>query len=497
MREFKTEKAESAEKKDRFIDFGGLRSGIPLTKQKIIWIIAAIAVSVACSFISFEGYGDKAGIALGIIVGSIMLMLGGICSCGPAGAIFCFLTIVTGTLELSSLTASVGAGLFFQFVGLCIVGYGIEATPFGSRLAYIMLEKFGKNPKAVVVVMLVATAMLSSLISNFATLVLMSTITHRILTEIGQKPGDSKFGAACMLGVVVGASIGGMGFIQGSIGVNMFSINAIASGTVGNFTITAGQWAVVGWITLILLLPCVAFIYLGCIKFDSKDVQLVGTDFYRQKLKSLGSMGGSEWRWILMVVSLVVFMIKGFNTIQLMLIYTFLAVCPGIGIVSTRDAFTKAIPWEVVFSTATISMIGNVVNNNGIAKWLGDLILPVVSNVSPLIIMIVLAALAGVFINITTGTTYAAIAIFVTCTAPVIEAIGYNPSLVLMPTIIIISFMICFYAHATVYPNYSYGYYKAGDLVLPGALTVVVGVIISSLVCYLLAPTLWGVSLYI
>jgi di/tricarboxylate transporter len=342
---------------DRFMDIVGLRSEIPLTKGKIICIIVAIATTVACVYLPLDSYGDKAGIALGLTVGVIILMLGGICSCGPAGAIFCFAAIVTGTLDMSVLTAAVGGGLFFQFVGLCIVGYGIEATPFGSRLAYIMLKVFGKNPKAVVVVILVATAVLSSLISNFATLVLMSAMTHKILTEIGHTPGSGRFGAACMLAVVAGASVGGIGFLQGSIGINMFSINAITTTTVGKFTITAGQWAAVGWITLILLLPCVAFIYLKCIKFDSKDVQLVGSDYYQQKLSELGAVGGSEWRWIIMIVSLVVLMIMGFNTVTLMLIYIFLAVCPGIGIVSTRDGFAKAIPWEVVFSCATTAMI--------------------------------------------------------------------------------------------------------------------------------------------
>ncbi|MDR1914182.1 MAG: anion permease [Clostridiales bacterium] len=142
-------------------------------------------------------------------------------------------------------------------------------------------------------------------------------------------------------------------------------------------------------------------------------------------------------------------------------------------------------------------MMGTVLSANGISTWLGDSILPFVSDTSPLVIMIVLAALAGVFVNITVGTTYAAIAIFITCTAPVIEVLGYNPSIVLMPTIIILSFMMCFYALPTVYPNFNYGYYKAGDAVLPGALTTAAGVVIACLVCYFLAPALWGASLYI
>lgn len=483
-------------KKDSLIDFSGLITKIPLTKGKIICLIIAILLPFACAQLTLPGAGEKAGIALGICLSVIVAMFGGLVSCGPAGAILCFLGIVTGTLQPAVLTGSVGAGLFFQFVGLCTVGYGIESTPFGSRLAYLLLEKFGRKPRNVVIILLVVTAALSSVISNFATLVLMSTITHRILQEMGVKPGN-KFGAACMLAVVAGAATGGMGFLQGSIGVNMYSLNAIASSTKGGYTITAAQWAPIGWITLIILLPIMAFIYLKCVKFTDSDVKLPESSYYREKLHELGPIGGSEIRWLVMMVTLVVLMIMGFTTLNLMLIFAFLAVCPGIGVTNTRDAFSKGIPWEVVFSCATLAMLGTILESNGVAAWLGNLLAPMLSGVSPLLMMLLLAGGAALMTNICIGGTYPTIAVFVSCTAPVIEMLGYNPAIILMPAIIAISFTICVYAQSTVYANYVYGYYDVKEPVLPGILTSVAGVIVASLVCYFLAPVLWGTSLYL
>lgn len=486
---------ETLKQKDSFIDFSGLITKIPMTKGKIICLIVAVILPFICSTISLPGAGEKAGIALGICLSVIVAMFGGVVSCGPAGAILCFLGIVTGTLQAQTLTGSVGAGLFFQFVGLCTVGYGIESTPFGSRLAYWLLKKFGKKPRNVVIILLVATAVLSSVISNFATLVLMSTITHRLMQEIGVQPGKSKFGAACMLAVVAGAATGGMGFIQGSIGVNMYSLNAIANSTAGGFTITAAQWAPIGWITLLLLLPCMAVIYLKCVKFTDKDVNLPDSAYFQQKLNDLGRIGGSEIRWLIMMIVLVVLMIKGINTLCLMLIFSFLAVCPGIGVTNTRDAFTKAIPWEVVFSCATLAMLGSILHANGVSTWLGNLLAPVLTSVSPLLMMILLAAGAALMTNVCIGGTYPTIAVFISCMAPVVETMGYNPAIILMPAIITISFTICVYAQSTVYTNYSYGYYDSKEPVLPGVLTCIAGVLISSLVCYFLAPVLWGTPL--
>lgn len=486
---------ETLKQKDSLIDLSGLITKVPMTKGRIIALIIAIILPFVFNMISFGDYGEKAGLALGIVISTIICMLSGILTCGPAGALVCLLGILTGTLNPQSLTASVGAGLFFQFVGLCAVGYGIESTPFGSRLAYFLLAKFGKKPRNIFIVILIATAALSSVISNFATLVLMSTITHRLMQEIGVKPGKNKFGAACMLAVVAGAATGGMGFIQGSIGVNMYSINAIANSTQGGFTITAAQWAPIGWITLILLFPCMIFIYLKCVKFSNSDVDLPEGDYFKNKLAELGPIGGSEIRWLVMMAALVILMIKGVTTLNLMLLFTCLAVMPGIGVTNTRDVFTKAIPWEVVFSCATLSMLGTILNSNGVAAWLGDLITPIISGVSPLFIMLILAGGAALMTNVCIGGTYPTIAVFVSCMAPVVEQLGYNPAIVLMPAIIVISFTLCFFAQSTVYANYIYGYYDQKEPVLPGALTCIAGVIISSLVCYFLAPILWGTPL--
>ena len=323
-----------------------------------------------------------------------------------------------------------------------------------------------------------------------------ATIAHRILQEMGVKPGN-KFGAACMLAVVAGAATGGMGFLQGSIGVNMYSLNAIASSTKGGYTITAAQWAPIGWITLIILLPIMAVIYLKCVKFTGTDVKLPESSYYREKLHELGPIGGSEISWLVMMVTLVVLMIMGFTTLNLMLIFAFLAVCPGIGVTNTRDAFSKGIPWEVVFSCATLAMLGTILDANGVAVWLGNLLAPMLSGVSPLLMMLLLAGGAALMTNICIGGTYPTIAVFVSCTAPVIEMLGYSPAIILMPAIIAISFTICVYAQSTVYANYVYGYYDVKEPVLPGILTSAAGVIIASLVCYFLAPVLWGTFLYI
>lgn len=483
--------------KNALLDLTGTSTGIEMTSKRIIAIICAVAAPLLCQFLPLAAYGEKAGLALGLVAATMILMLTHTVSVGPAGSLFCFTAVCTGLLDMGTLQTSVGNGLFFQCIGMCIVGYGIEATPFGARLTYTLLEKFGKNPKYIVVAILVATAILSSIISNFATAVLMVALIHKMLQEMGEQPGKSRFGAACMIAVVVGANTGGMGFINGSIGVNLFGIGQINAGTTGNYNITAAQWAMVGWITLIPLLIIASFVLLKSIKFEAKDVKVLETSYYKDKLTEMGRISGPEIRWLLMIGSLIVFMLLGFNTNKMMLIYIFLAVAPIVGVVSTREAFAKAVPWEIMYSMATMSMMGTVFNTSGIAKWIASLITPVLGGISPLLIMFIITGCAGLSANFIVSSTMANVSIFVGIMAPIVEAMGYNPAIILLPTIFIISFMMALPQHSTVLVSYGKGYYNASDLVKPAVLITAAGVILSCLICYFLAPVLWGVPLYL
>lgn len=102
--------------------------------------------------VPFGSDAPKAGLAVGIIISDLILMLSGIISCGVSGALVCALGILTGLLEPSNVT---GGSIFFQFTGLCMIGYGVEVTPLGRRFSYLVLEIFGKSPRRIVMSFLV------------------------------------------------------------------------------------------------------------------------------------------------------------------------------------------------------------------------------------------------------------------------------------------------------------------------------------------------------
>lgn len=476
------------------LDLEGKIGGIPLTRWKLFWIAVSVLLPFLTNLIPFGVDAPKAGLTIGIIASDIILMLSGVIGCGVSGALVCVLGVLTGLLEPGNIT---GGSIFFQFTGLCMIGYGIEVTPLGRRLSYLTLELFGKSPRRIVLSFLVISAILSSFLSNTATVILMAALCHQIMQQMGQRPGESRFAATSMLACVIGPNLGCGGFIQGSVGINIFSVEQIAAVTKGGFKITPAQWASVGWLQLVVLLPIVGAFLLKLTPFDMQTVVLPPSEYFRHQRQEMGPISSVEIRWLILLGSMIFFMLQGVNTTKIMLAYIVLLVFPGIGIMDARTAFTKAVPWEVVFCGVTLSYIGDIFSASGLTTVLSRALTPVLGKMPPLVIMLVLSFAAAVLAMYTVGTAYANIALMVTMTAPVIESLGLNPAIILFPVILSINYMMGYFATPMVAPNYQYGYWNRGEITVVGSVSALCAVIVSCLVTYFFAPILWGTSIYI
>lgn len=208
------------------------------SSRGLIFVCAA-ALLVICSQIPFESGTEKTGLAIGFALSTLLFVTSGVMSLVVGSIYLAVCGLAAGLLTTESLLSG---SLFYQFVGFCILGYGAEATPFGKRFSYFVLKLMGRKPKLIVVTFFLASAFLSSLLSNTAVMIMMAGITAQVLKQMDQRPGKSAFGAACMLASALGPCIGGQGFIQGCGGTNFMAIESMASVTNGGFRISALQW---------------------------------------------------------------------------------------------------------------------------------------------------------------------------------------------------------------------------------------------------------------
>jgi len=119
-----------------------------------------------------------------------------------------------GVATPAQLAGPYGNDLVFLFIGGFILANGIEHHHVHRRLAGCIIRKFGGRPRLLVGGLMAATTLVSFVVSNTATALLMMPIGLSIVRSSGMK--GTPMGKAMVLGIAAACSIGGLGTPIGS-----------------------------------------------------------------------------------------------------------------------------------------------------------------------------------------------------------------------------------------------------------------------------------------
>ena len=178
-----------------------------------------------------------------------------------ATALLPFLVLpLAGTMTAGEAASSYYSPTMFLILGGAFIALAIERTGLHRRLALGILNRLGRRGGAtqLLLAFMIATALLSTTISNTSTALIMMPMALAVLGA-GGVAADRKDGlsGALPLGIAFAASIGGLGTIVGS------PTNAIAVGlieeTVG-VRIGFAQWMLFGLPIVLLGVPLAAFV---------------------------------------------------------------------------------------------------------------------------------------------------------------------------------------------------------------------------------------------
>lgn len=205
-----------------------------------------------------------------------------------------------GVMKSSAATAPYANQLIYLFMGGFFIAVTMEKWNLHRRIALNIINKVGTSPQRIILGFMVATALLSSFISNTATAMMMvpiaiaivSQITHISPTQLSSGEGSShKIAVALMLGIAWAASIGGMATIIGTP-PNIVMVGAVES----LYKVNIGflQWMTFGVPLSLLLLVCAWFL-ITKVLFKIDQVDSSGIDeLIRDELKKLGKTTKEE-----------------------------------------------------------------------------------------------------------------------------------------------------------------------------------------------------------
>ena len=113
----------------------------------------------------------------------------------------------------------------------------------------------------------------------------------------------------------------------------------------------------------------------------------------------------------------------------------------------------------------------------------------------PVAFCLVATMFQGIICNLFVGASTAALSLGIGLMTPICMSLGYNPSIIMLPVILINSCFFIIGANTTMLLNRGYGYWELKDPILPGCILIVICAVVFALVSCLLGPV-FGVSLY-
>lgn len=353
-----------------------------------------------------------------------------------------------GVAPIAESAAPFANPVIFLFLGGFLLALGLQRWRLHERVAYWIVGLAGSRVSHVLGGFMGATAFVSMWINNSATTVMMLPMAISVAALFRERlPGDERaqegVGLALMLGVAYSASIGGVGTLIGT------APNALMAGYLREaygYHLGFAQWMAVGvplvvvgvWLThAILVRVCLTdrrVAVPGLAQEVRRESAKLGP-WSRGEVAAAVVFGGAAILWltqpwlkpcvpgvsdagIAMAAGLALFMIP-------------VNWKAGEFVLSGRDL--RQLPWGVLLLLGGGLSMAEMVDQTGLAAWLGTLTSG--WHFLPVVLVVIFVTVAILFITELTSNT-ATVATFLPVVASVAVGMGQNPLLLVVPMVL-------------------------------------------------------------
>lgn len=387
--------------------------------------------------------------------------------------------------------------ILFLLLGGAFIALAIERTGLHRRLSLAILGVVGAKggPARLLLAFMISAALLSMLISNTSTALIMMPMALAVL-EGGTQGEDGApqegISGALPMGIAFAASIGGLGTIVGS------PTNAIAVGLldqIAGVRISFAQWSLYGVPLVLLSVPLAAWIIARVQRVAAHPFDLAAA---RAAIATQAGLSGPELRLAVLVAltfagwvsqPLVAPLLPPGSwtdgTIAVLAALALFLIPDGTGRSLLAWDEAKAAPWSVIFLFGGGLALAGGMQASGLTDWLGEALLPLEN--WPLI-LVALAVTALVVVVTEFASNVATATGIVPVVAALVVALGADPVLLALPAALAASWG--FMLPAGTGPNaiaWSTGRIAIGRMVTAGALLDVAGV-------FLMVGIVWGIA---
>ncbi|NMW32146.1 SLC13/DASS family transporter [Altererythrobacter sp. RZ02] len=417
-----------------------------------------------------------------------------------ATALLPFIVLPFARVMTAKETASAYyAPILFLILGGAFIALAIERTGLHRRLSLAILKTVGTGGATrhggarLLLAFMVSAAILSMLISNTSTSLIMMPMALAVLAGGGLVADDKEgLAGALPMGIAFAATIGGLGTIVGSP-TNGIAV-ALLDSLIG-VQISFAEWALYGIPIVIIGVPIAALIIAKAQKVVDHPFDVVAA---RNSIETQSEWTAPERRLVpLIAITFGLWMTApllkpylpagsltdGTIAIAASLLLFILPDGTGRKLLSWQEA--DRAPWGVIMMFGGGLALATGMGASGLAEWLGDALLPL--SAVPLVIA-ALALVAMVILITEFASNVATASAIIPVVASLTVAMGVDPILLAMPAALAASWG--FMLPAGTGPNaiaWATGRIKLQRMVGAGLVLDLIGV-------FLIVAAVWGMA---
>jgi sodium-dependent dicarboxylate transporter 2/3/5 len=391
---------------------------------------------------------------------------------------------LTGVLSAKETYSLFGNEAVFFILGVFILAAALMKCGLSTRLALTMLRRFGRTPTRLLLSLFLMNALLSFFMSEHAVAAMTFPITLEIATVLQLRPRQSNYGRALFIAMAWGTQIGGIATLLGG-GRAPLAIGMLREATGQGFSFL--EWSMTAWPIVVVLLVAGWTIL---IRWFPVDIESVGAAdaIIDEKVLRMGRMSFRERAIGLVMLGTLVIWILGGEELGLASVALGAVVVIFALQLLTWSEVEPFVNWGVLLMYGGAIALGSALNRSGAATWIASVTLSRWAS-HP---YAVIAIISAVGIVLTEAMSHSAVvALLMPVALGIATQYGIDPR-VMAPAVALPSGLAFTLPVGT--PGnaiaYSSGYMNLRDMLIPGALLVVIAWITFNLTAIYYWPTI-------
>ncbi|WKY46781.1 SLC13 family permease [Eubacteriaceae bacterium ES3] len=348
-----------------------------MSKKQILGMALGIIVLIAFYLLPVpEGLTSNGMITVGLLLFFLIML---ITEALPVG-VTCFLCLaLLPTLGITKNLGSALSGFTNTILFFVLASFGlaeaVTSTPIVNRVLHALLKKFGKNVKTCVLAIMIAAAVVSSIITDVPSVVVFMGIGEGFLQLFKNEEDRKQTAKSLMMGIPIAVMLGGLMTLAGS-GINILTVGLLQS--IAGIQVTFLQWMVCSIPIAIIMVPLSWFVLTKV--FPPAEIDVSEISEFMEQIEVKENVSSREWKVITIATAMMFFWVISsfFPFIEVAVVSLFgcvLFFMPGIEVISWKQ-YMKAVSWTSYILIGSVLCIANTIVANGVSEWFVTYVLP-------------------------------------------------------------------------------------------------------------------------